>query len=194
MGALAANRQVLAVTQATIAAQIHQTLDVHRNFTAQVALDGEVGVDVLANGQHFGVRKLIHATRTVDVQGFADLLSKERTDTGDVGERDRNPFRGRDIDASNTCHACLPSKCCGSVAPEPFFTTARQQSHPARRPAHKWESHGRFPCGTPWLRGFLIDRQGFDGQIQPLSRTFAMAAATVSTSARPSTERSLPLA
>src|SRR5271154_4365879 len=37
VGALAADRQALAVTQAAVAAEIHQTLDVHRHFAAQVA-------------------------------------------------------------------------------------------------------------------------------------------------------------
>src|ERR1700759_4598101 len=48
VGALAANRQALAVTQAAIAAQIHQALDVHRHFAAQVAFDQEVAVDDFA--------------------------------------------------------------------------------------------------------------------------------------------------
>jgi hypothetical protein len=49
VGALAADRQALAVTQAAIAAQVHQALDVHRHFTAQVALDQEVAVDDFAD-------------------------------------------------------------------------------------------------------------------------------------------------
>src|ERR1700709_2089669 len=39
VGALAADRQALAVTQAAVAAQIHQALDVHRHFAAQIAFD-----------------------------------------------------------------------------------------------------------------------------------------------------------
>ena len=45
-------------------------------------------------------------------------------DTGDVGQGDGDPFLGRDVNASNTCQTCFPL-CCGSVVPEPFFTTQR---------------------------------------------------------------------
>src|SRR6202043_3111095 len=45
MGALAAHRQTAAVTQAAVASEIHQTLDVHRHFAAQIALDHVVAVD-----------------------------------------------------------------------------------------------------------------------------------------------------
>src|ERR1044072_4387018 len=50
--ALAADRQAAAVAQAAIAAQVHQALDVHRHVAAQVALDGIVAVDSLADLQH----------------------------------------------------------------------------------------------------------------------------------------------
>jgi hypothetical protein len=49
VGALTAHRQVAAVAQATVAAEVHQALDVHLHFAAQVAFDGEVGVDMLAD-------------------------------------------------------------------------------------------------------------------------------------------------
>src|ERR1700730_16852419 len=39
VGARAAPRQTAAVTQAAIASEIHQSLDVHRHFAAQIALD-----------------------------------------------------------------------------------------------------------------------------------------------------------
>merc|ERR1711974_178377 len=56
VGPLTADGEVAAVTQATVAAEIHQTLHVHLDFAAQVALDGVVRVDVLTDGEHFGVR------------------------------------------------------------------------------------------------------------------------------------------
>ena len=52
VGALAAHRQAPAMTQAAIAAEIHQPLDVHRDFAAQIALDHVVAVDHLADVQH----------------------------------------------------------------------------------------------------------------------------------------------
>ena len=40
----------------------------------------------------------------------------------DIGQGDRDAFPGRNVDASNTSHA-LSFIGCGSVTPEPFFTT-----------------------------------------------------------------------
>src|SRR5271154_4876390 len=45
MRALAAHRQAAAVTQAPIAAEVHQPFDVHGDFAPQVALDDIVAVD-----------------------------------------------------------------------------------------------------------------------------------------------------
>ena len=49
VGALATNGQTLAVTEATVAANLHQALDVLRNLAVQVTFDGEVLVDVFAD-------------------------------------------------------------------------------------------------------------------------------------------------
>ncbi len=49
VGALAADRQALAVAQAAVAGQVHQPLDVDRGLAAQVALDLVVAVDRLAD-------------------------------------------------------------------------------------------------------------------------------------------------
>src|SRR5476651_163683 len=55
VGALTADRQALAVTQAPVAAQIHQALDVHRHVAAQIALDQKVAVDDFADLDDFGL-------------------------------------------------------------------------------------------------------------------------------------------
>jgi hypothetical protein len=43
LSALTANRQAAAMSDAAISTQIHQSFDIHRNFAAQVALDGKTG-------------------------------------------------------------------------------------------------------------------------------------------------------
>src|SRR5262249_14566647 len=58
VGALAADRQVAAMAQAAIAAEILQPLDVERDLAPQVALDDVVAVDHLADLQHFLVGEL----------------------------------------------------------------------------------------------------------------------------------------
>ena len=53
MRPLTADRQTLTVTQAAVAAQIHQAFDVHTDFTAQFAFDMIFMVDQFANFQNF---------------------------------------------------------------------------------------------------------------------------------------------
>mmetsp|Transcript_10759 Transcript_10759/g.14046 ORF Transcript_10759/g.14046 Transcript_10759/m.14046 type:complete len:296 (+) Transcript_10759:1324-2211(+) len=107
VGTLTANGQVTTVTQTTVATQIHQTFDVHGHFAAQVAFDGVVGVDVLTDGQNFGIRQLVDATGAVDAYSFADCFCGGGTDTGDICEGDWYPLCSRDVNAGNTCHVSL---------------------------------------------------------------------------------------
>ena len=55
LGALAADGQALAVTQAAVAADVHQTLDVHAHLGAQVAFDLVAGFDDAAELADFVV-------------------------------------------------------------------------------------------------------------------------------------------
>src|SRR5215813_6445693 len=53
MSALTANRESFTMTQAPVAAEIHQPLDVHRDFAPEIAFDDIVAVDDLANLDDF---------------------------------------------------------------------------------------------------------------------------------------------
>src|SRR5436309_2692811 len=70
VGTLAAHRQTATMTQAAIAAEVHQTLDVDADFATQVALDEIVAVDHFANLKHLGVTELIDATIRGDLHLF----------------------------------------------------------------------------------------------------------------------------
>src|SRR5215472_8762654 len=61
VGALAAHRQAATMTQAAIAAQIHQPLDVDAGFATQIALDDVVAIDHFADLQDFLVAQLADA-------------------------------------------------------------------------------------------------------------------------------------
>jgi len=61
VGALAADGESTTVAQATIVAQIHKPLDVHRDVAAEVTFHDVVAVDGLANLDDFGVGQLIDA-------------------------------------------------------------------------------------------------------------------------------------
>src|SRR4051812_44016212 len=62
MGALTAHRQSAAMTQAAVAAEIHQTLDVHAGLATQIAFNHVVAVDHFTDLQHFLVAELIDPT------------------------------------------------------------------------------------------------------------------------------------
>jgi hypothetical protein len=49
VGSLTVDRKPTTVTQTPVAAEVHQALDVDRHLAPEVALDGQVGVDVLAD-------------------------------------------------------------------------------------------------------------------------------------------------
>ena len=82
--ALAADRQALAMTQAPVAAQVHQTLDVHRHFAAEVALDPVVAVDGFADPQDLGVGQLVDAALGRDADLARRSPSRLRPDTMNV--------------------------------------------------------------------------------------------------------------
>src|ERR1044072_7990154 len=84
VGALTADRQALAVTQAAVAGQVHQTLDVHRVFATQAALGGLCTVERLADLQDFRVGQLIDTTGVLDAHLGDDLTSRLLADTVNV--------------------------------------------------------------------------------------------------------------
>src|SRR5260370_42613856 len=119
MGTLATHRQSAAMTQAAIAAEIHQTLDVHAGLTPQVTFDHIVAVDHFTNLQHF----LIAQLRDPAIIGNLDLLQDvggiPLADAMDVLERDEHTLVGRDIHAGHTGHGLF--SCRRSVPGRQFF-------------------------------------------------------------------------
>src|SRR6202012_5401189 len=108
-----AHRQSAAMTQAAIAAEVHQTLDVHAGLAAKVALHLIVAVDHFADLQHFLVGKLRHAAVIGNLYLLQDIGGVLLADAMDVLERDQDALVGRDIHAGNTGHGLL--SCCRSL-------------------------------------------------------------------------------
>src|SRR5205085_6002713 len=61
MGALAAHREILAVTETTVTAEILQPLDVELHLASQIALDLIFAIDDFADLGDFVIGELIHA-------------------------------------------------------------------------------------------------------------------------------------
>src|SRR3982074_1936582 len=107
VGALTAHRQSAAMTQAAIAAEVHQTLDVHAGLTTRVAFDHIVAIDHFTNLQHFLVAQLRHPALAGDLDLLHDLGGILLADAMDILKRDQDALVGRDIHAGNTGHRLL---------------------------------------------------------------------------------------
>src|SRR3982751_2500230 len=125
MGALTTHRQSAAMTQAAVAAKIHQTLDVHAGLATQVAFHHVVAVDHFTDLQHFLIAELRHTA----IQGNLDLVQDvgrvPLADAMDVLKRNQNAFVGRNIHAGNTGHGLLS---CRRSSDRPFSSYFGQVS------------------------------------------------------------------
>src|SRR6185369_10764716 len=101
--ALPAHRQAAAMAKAPVATDVHQALDVHGRFAAQVALDGELP-DLVADLFQIAVGQVLHLLRICNAGGFADLASAAAANAEDRRQADFGVLMRRNIDASDTCH------------------------------------------------------------------------------------------
>ena len=95
------------MTQAAIAAEVHQPLDVDTGLAAKIALDEVIAVDHFADLQDFLVAQLADATIQGNLDLFDDLGRVLLADAMDILERDQHALVGRDIHAGNTGHGLL---------------------------------------------------------------------------------------
>src|SRR5262249_3086187 len=117
VGALTVNGQAFAVTQAAIAAEVHQPLNVHRGFAAQVAFDLIVAIDDLADPDDIVIGQLIDARRASDTGLVADVFRALRSDPIDIGQANLHPLFSRDVNACNARHAAYSWSECGLSRP-----------------------------------------------------------------------------
>src|SRR5476649_2747455 len=93
------------MTRAPIRADVHQSLDVHRDLRAQCAFDAILLLDDLTELVHVGVGEIADAKRRVDSRLFHYLQGGRSSDAEDVGQSDLNLLVAREIDARNTSHS-----------------------------------------------------------------------------------------
>src|SRR3954470_1803604 len=103
-GALTVDGQPAAVAQPLVAADLHLAADVGGHLAAQVALDAEVLVDVVAQSQQVLVAEVLDPQVRADARGLEGLLGVGLADAVDVGERDLHPLLAGQVDAGQSCH------------------------------------------------------------------------------------------
>src|SRR6185295_13572355 len=141
MGALAAHGEVAAVAHPAVGADLHQPLDVHRHFLAEVAFDLALLVDDLRDAAGFFLGEVLDAHARVDPGLAEDLVRAAHADPVDVGQRDLHALRARQVDACDTCHLSLPL----------LVLLIRADDADHALAAHHLAFHADFPDRTPDL-------------------------------------------
>jgi hypothetical protein len=106
---LATARQTLAVTHATVAAQVHQSLDVHGQLTAQIAFDHE-RANCITQFFQFAVVQILDLFIGRYTRFSADLLCAWTADTIHGGQADDGVLMIWDVNPCNTCHSLFLNK------------------------------------------------------------------------------------
>src|SRR3954464_13216016 len=88
LGALAADRQALAVTAALVGADLDLATDVGLDLSTEVTLDLEVAFDLVAELDQLGVAQLVDARFGIDPGRGENLLGAGTADSEDIGECD----------------------------------------------------------------------------------------------------------
>src|SRR5579863_6356203 len=103
--ALPADRQVAAMAESAIGADFDESLDVHRNFLAQIALDQALLLDDRANAVDLFFAEVLDLLHRLDLR-FVENASRARmADPVNIGQRDVDVLLAGKIHACNTCHS-----------------------------------------------------------------------------------------
>ena len=89
---LPTHRKASSVSEASIASDVHETLDVHGRLGPQHTLDLVVALDLSAQTIHIVVVQILSTTASVDLARLDDLPRAGITDTVDICERDHDPL------------------------------------------------------------------------------------------------------
>jgi hypothetical protein len=84
------------MAQATIATQVHETLDTHGHFPTQITFNRELA-NFLTEPIHIGVVQILDLRRANDTCRFADFLRASPTNTKNRGESDLSVLVVRNI-------------------------------------------------------------------------------------------------
>src|SRR3954468_23177540 len=102
--ALTTNWETPAVTNPAVAADVHESLDVHRDLGAQGALDTKVFLDRLAKPIHVGIVQVANSLLGIDVGRLQNAARGGASDSEDVREADFDLLLAWQIHARNTRH------------------------------------------------------------------------------------------
>jgi DNA polymerase I-like protein with 3'-5' exonuclease and polymerase domains len=85
---LTANWHASSVPEAAIASDVHQSLDVHGDFTPQITLNPQLLVDDVTQPLDFIFSEIPNSGIRVNASSLEELLAGVQSNTVDVGETD----------------------------------------------------------------------------------------------------------
>jgi hypothetical protein len=92
------------MTNAPVAADVHEALDIHRDFSAQGAFDAKVLLDRLPKLVGISIGEIANALLGVDASRLENSSRQSAPDPEDVRQADLDLLLTREIHPSNTSH------------------------------------------------------------------------------------------
>ena len=102
MSALTANGQATTMTQTAIATDLHEALNILRNFAMQVTFSGEVLLNVVTKLGKFIFSQIVAASVWIYASFCEDLLGGGKANAVNVGQADFNALVARKVDTNET--------------------------------------------------------------------------------------------
>jgi len=130
---LTSNRKPSAVAQTAVAADVHQSFDVHLNLLTQVALDPALLVDDGANAIDFFFGQLADASIDADARLTQYLVRPRAPYAVDVRQTDFSSFVSWQVDTCYACHSssdCFEREAHPIRLPLPLFVLRVDADHP----------------------------------------------------------------
>ena len=109
MGTLTVDREALAVTEAAVAANLHQAGNILTHLAAKIALGGVMSVNKVTNLSDFFLCEVLDAGIYIDTSLVANLGCTSLTNAVKIGESDLNTLIAWQVDAVNTGQLGAPS-------------------------------------------------------------------------------------
>src|SRR5260370_20146414 len=104
MRAVASNRQAAPMPQAAVGAHLDVTLDVHRDFLAQVAFHGSLFFEDLANGADFIFAQIAYLFVKINPRAKQQRLRTSAPDAINIAESDFDSLLRPQIYSGDTYH------------------------------------------------------------------------------------------
>jgi hypothetical protein len=104
VGALTPDGEATAVPEASVASDIHETLDVHGYLCPEGTFHLETPLDLLPEEIDLVVRQILGSTVGIDPTRLQDLPGPGLPDPIDIGQGDLDSLSPRKVNTRNACH------------------------------------------------------------------------------------------